>query len=155
MPMPKEMEKSAVLPRRRDFLTTVTKFWALLTLVPFIEVVLKFVSPVRGPEVVRETIRVASVSDIALNSAKIVRFNKDPVIVVHTQGGQFKAFSARCTHLGCVVQFKPDEGAPHFSCNCHGSQFDINGKNIAGPAPRPLTPLKVSIQESSVLVTRV
>lgn len=152
----KESARSTASPlRRRDFLSALTNLWALVTLIPFIDVVLRFLSPVAGNEVTRETIRVASVMDIALNSAKIVRFNRDPVIVVHTESGQFKAFSARCTHLGCVVQFKPDGGAPHFACNCHGSQFDINGKNIAGPAPRPLTPFKVNVQETSILVTRV
>ncbi len=151
-----ESAKGAALPlRRRDFLSALTNVWALLTLVPVVDVILKFVSPISRDEVIRETIRVAAVTDIAINSAKIVRYNRDPVIVVHTENGQFKAFSARCTHLGCVVQFKPDGGAPHFACNCHGSQFDINGKNFAGPAPRPLTPFKVNVQENSILVTRV
>lgn len=140
---------------RRDFLSALIKFWSVLSVVPFGTVALKFLSPVRDLSIVRETIRVAAVSDIAENTAKIVRFNKDPVIVVHTVGGQFKAFSARCTHLGCVVQFKGDEGPPHFDCNCHGSQFDMNGMNIAGPAPKPLSPLKVTIEESSLLVTKV
>ena len=147
-------KKDDMVPRRR-FLAVMTKFWALATVVPIVDVVVKFIIPVKSTEALRETIRAGSVSDIALNSAKIVRFNKDPVIVVRTLSGQFKAFSARCTHLGCVVQFKPDDGAPHFVCNCHGSQFDINGKNIAGPAPRPLTPFKVSIDETSILVTKV
>ncbi len=140
---------------RRDFLSALIKVWGVLTVVPFGTVVTKFLSPVKDSDIVRETMKVAMVSEIAENSAKIVRFNKDPVIVVHTMGGQFKAFSARCTHLGCVVQFKGDEGLPHFDCNCHGSQFDMSGKNIAGPAPRPLLPLKVTIEESSVLVTKV
>jgi cytochrome b6-f complex iron-sulfur subunit len=141
--------------KRRDFLGLLLKGWAVLTVIPFGTVILKFVSPVKTKDLDRETIRVASVADIAPNTAKIIRFNKEPVIVVHTESGQFKAFSARCTHLGCVVQFKADEGAPHFSCNCHGSQFDITGKNIAGPAPRPLVPLKVNVQESDVLVTKI
>jgi cytochrome b6-f complex iron-sulfur subunit len=146
---------SEPVANRRDFLSMLLRFWGALTVVPFGTVVMKFVSPVKGSETIRESMKVAAVDDIAQNSAKIVRFNRDPVIVVHTESGQFKAFSARCTHLGCIVQFKTDEGAPHFTCNCHQSQFDINGRNFAGPAPRPLTPLKVSIQDSSVLVTRV
>jgi Rieske Fe-S protein len=131
------------------------KLWSSWTLVPFGMGVLKFLSPLKSNEVARESMRVAGVNDIVENTAKIVRFNKDPIIIVHTAHGQFKAFSARCTHLGCVVQFKADEGAPRFDCNCHGSQFDIDGKNIAGPAPRPLTPLKISIQESNLFVTRI
>ena len=143
------------MSKRRDFLSVLFRFWGMLTVVPFGTVIMRFISPVKGNEIVRQSMRVAAIADIAQNSAKIVRFNREPVIIVHTENGQFKAFSARCTHLGCIVEFKTDEGAPHFACNCHQSQFDIDGKNFAGPAPRPLTPLKVSILETSIVVTKV
>jgi cytochrome b6-f complex iron-sulfur subunit len=138
---------------RRDFLSSLVGLWSIATAIPVVNAVLRFVTPPVSKEVARESLRVASMNDLAVNSAKIVRFNKDPVILVHTLSGQFRAFSARCTHLGCIVQFHP-EGDPHFACNCHGSQFDINGKNIAGPAPAPLTPLRVRIEESSVLISK-
>lgn len=55
--------------------------------------------------------------------------------IVHDDKGIY-AQSAICTHLGCTVNWQRDENEYH--CPCHGSIFDKDGKNIAGPAPRPL-----------------
>lgn len=55
--------------------------------------------------------------------------------IVHDDKGIY-AQSAICTHLGCTVNWQSDEKEYH--CPCHGSIFDKDGKNIAGPAPRPL-----------------
>lgn len=138
--------------KRRDFLSKFLGMWSIATVVPFIHAVIQFVTPPQSREIARETLRAAAVSDLPVNSAKIFKFNKDPVILVHTTSGQFKAFSARCTHLGCIVQYK-SEGLPHFECNCHGSQFDLNGKNISGPALWPLAPFRVKVEESSIIVS--
>lgn len=140
---------------RRDFLSGALTAWSALVVAPVLAVVGRFATPPKDEALVRESLKVASIDDIAANSAKIVRFNKDPVIVVHTVGGQFKAFSARCTHLGCIVEYKTEGGTPGFECHCHGSRFDISGKNISGPAPSPLTPLRVSLDSSAIVVTKV
>lgn len=50
--------------------------------------------------------------------------------------GKLVAMSARCTHLGCVINWRQREGI--FRCPCHGSAFSADGANIDGPAPRPL-----------------
>lgn len=139
--------------KRRDFLSKFLSLWSIATVVPFIHAVIEFITPPKSKEIARETIRVASLGDLPFNSAKVFKFNKNPVILVHTTSGQFKAFSARCTHLGCIVQYVP-EGTPHFECNCHGSQFDLNGKNIAGPAPEPLAPFRIKIEESSIIISK-
>ncbi|MHC5010811.1 MAG: QcrA and Rieske domain-containing protein, partial [Planctomycetota bacterium] len=49
-------------------------------------------------------------------------------------GNVLRALSAVCTHLGCTVSRAGDG----FHCPCHGSRFDADGTNTAGPAPRPL-----------------
>ena len=139
--------------KRRDFLSRILGFWTVLTMVPVVNVIVRFVTPLKSPTEMRESLTVESISDLVPNSARIVRFGKEPVIVIHTASGQFKAFFARCTHLGCVVKYET-EGSPHFHCNCHGSSFYLSGKNISGPAPRPLTPLKVSVQATSLTVSR-
>ena len=138
--------------KRRDFLSKFFGIWGITTVAPLMHAVIQFITPPKSREIARETLRAASLSDLPVNSAKIFRFNKNPVILVHTTSGQFKAFSARCTHLGCIVQYR-SEGTPHFECNCHGSQFDLNGKNIAGPASQPLAPFRVKIEESSIIVS--
>lgn len=138
---------------RRDFLKRALAFWGLLSALPVVGMAMEFLTP-RQAAAARETVMVGKTDDIQPDAPKIVRFNKEPVIVLLNPSGQYKAFSARCTHLGCVVQFQR-EGGPHFGCNCHGSQFDMNGKNIAGPAPRPLAPFRVSLEGKSIYITKV
>lgn len=61
------------------------------------------------------------------------------------------ALFARCTHLGCTVNWFP--GLDIFKCPCHGSEFRSNGKEFAGPAPRPLDRLKISLDmDENILV---
>jgi cytochrome b6-f complex iron-sulfur subunit len=67
------------------------------------------------------------------------------------------AFEARCTHLGCTPRWEKDaidtQGRKgRFKCPCHGSNFDIDGMVIAGPAPRPLWRLSVALSQDGQLV---
>ncbi len=67
-------------------------------------------------------------------------------IVFRTTQGELRAFDSKCTHAGCNVNFAGDR----ISCHCHGGVYDFEGKNVAGPPPRPLTPLSV-FEENGVL----
>ncbi len=67
--------------------------------------------------------------------------------VAHEAGG-FYAVSAVCTHLGCAVN-AVDWG---FRCPCHGSKFDTQGLNLAGPAPRPLPWFRLYLAPDGELV---
>jgi cytochrome b6-f complex iron-sulfur subunit len=139
---------------RRDFLKAAIGIWGVLCATPVLGMVLQYITPVTAKGSVRETVLVGQSGDFAQGTVKIVRVNKDPVLLIHTPAGQFRALSARCTHLGCVVQYQ-ESPAPHFGCNCHGSQFDMNGTNISGPAPKPLPPYRVTMTGSSIYLTRV
>ena len=74
-----------------------------------------------------------------------------PVLVVNTGEG-YRAFSAVCTHLGCVVKWK--KGRRQFFCPCHGARFDIDGKVMGGPAPRPLAKLEVTEIPGTIVVRK-
>jgi cytochrome b6-f complex iron-sulfur subunit len=69
------------------------------------------------------------------------------VLILRDENG-FRAISAVCTHLGCTVNLM-DWG---FSCPCHGSKFNWNGGNFAGPAPRPLAWHALSLAADGQLV---
>jgi Rieske Fe-S protein len=72
----------------------------------------------------------------------------DPVVVAQPEEGTVVAFSAVCTHQGCVV--KPESAELH--CPCHGSVFDaFTGENLEGPAPRPLDAVTVRVAGSDVV----
>jgi cytochrome b6-f complex iron-sulfur subunit len=64
--------------------------------------------------------------------------------------GTVKAFSKICTHLGCEVQWQADK--QQFYCPCHEGFFDANGKNIAGPPPRPLDEYQVTVKDDHIYV---
>ena len=80
------------------------------------------------------------------------RFGSKPGILVRTANGEIRAFSAVCTHLNCTVQYRPD--FQHIWCACHNGHYDLQGKNIAGPPPRPLEAYKVDIAGDDLYVTR-
>ena len=70
------------------------------------------------------------------------------VIVAQPKAGEAVAFSARCTHMGCTVA----PAGARLKCPCHGSVYDaLTGKNISGPAPRPLPPIQVSVTGGEVV----
>jgi cytochrome b6-f complex iron-sulfur subunit len=71
------------------------------------------------------------------------------VYIVRTKDGFF-AVSAVCTHLGCITQWKPE--ANLIACPCHGSKFQPDGKNMEGPAPRPLPHFAISLSADGELV---
>ncbi|MDH4043082.1 MAG: Rieske (2Fe-2S) protein [Gemmatimonadota bacterium] len=90
--------------------------------------------------------------ELAPNSAKIFKFGNRPGIIVRTATGELRAFSAACTHLGCIVQLREDLG--HFWCACHNGHFDLNGVNIQGPPPRPLDAFEVNVRGDQIVVSK-
>lgn len=72
------------------------------------------------------------------------------VWAVKQSNGQVTVFSPMCTHLGCGYHW--DGGAQQFKCPCHGSVYDISGRVLAGPAPRPLDALPSKVDNGRLLV---
>jgi cytochrome b6-f complex iron-sulfur subunit len=72
-----------------------------------------------------------------------------PVLVLNT-GEDHRAFSAVCTHMGCIVKWS--KGRRQFLCPCHGARFDADGSVRGGPAPRPLARLEVTATSGRLAV---
>ena len=68
--------------------------------------------------------------------------------VVKTADNQVIAFAPQCTHLGCAYRW--DEQNRNFLCPCHASTFNIEGKVLSGPAPRPLDRYDVQIRGTEI-----
>jgi len=111
--------------------------------------VMRFLDPPKMAEQSVQQVEVGPPNDPELlaKGFKIVRFGNEPVIVLRAGEGDYRAFTATCTHLDCIVEYRP--GAGCIVCNCHGGQYDpLTGRNVAGPPPRPLTPYVVHTVQS-------
>ena len=114
--------------------------------------VLRFVMPPPQPEAETAAVVAGKTKDFGANSGKIVRFGARPAIVVRLATGEFRAFSAVCTHLQCTVQYRAD--VEQVWCACHNGRFDLTGRNVGGPPPRPLEQLDVAVRGDDVVVSR-
>lgn len=107
--------------------------------------VARFVSPPRIPEAETNQVEAGFTSDPELleQGFKIVRFGTEPVILLRVADDDYRAFTATCTHLDCIVDYRKDKRL--IWCWCHNGIYDLTGKNIGGPPPRPLTPFEVRL----------
>lgn len=94
---------------------------------------------------------IGAVDEYPLGVGKVLAVNNQPVIVVNTEQG-IRAYSAICTHLGCVVLDK-EPSLGYIKCPCHDGRFNpLNGAVIGGPPPRPLPAYAVSVADRKIYV---
>ena len=97
------------------------------------------------------TVALADVEKLAPNSAVYFKYGRLPGVLLKTETGELRAFSAKCTHLDCNVQYKPD--TKQFFCACHEGYFDDTGINVAGPPPRPLDVFDLEKEEGRLVLS--
>ncbi|WNG89011.1 Rieske (2Fe-2S) protein [Mycobacterium sp. ITM-2016-00317] len=85
-----------------------------------------------------------STADVPVGSGVIV----GDVVVTQPVAGEYKGFSAVCTHTGCLID-KIADGT--INCPCHGSRFNLDGAVVNGPAERPLPSVPVRVQGDSIV----
>ena len=87
-------------------------------------------------------------SEIPVGGGKIYKAAR--VVVTQPARGQYKAFSAVCTHVGCIMS---EVASGTIDCPCHGGQFKItNGAVVAGPPPSPLPARQVKVVNGQVVL---
>jgi Rieske Fe-S protein len=88
----------------------------------------------------------APTSDIPVGGGKV--FADEKIVVTQPRQGEFKAFSAVCTHQNCLVS---DVRDGTIDCACHGSRFSIaDGAVEQGPATRPLPEKRIAVDGNSI-----
>ena len=111
-----------------------------------------YLKPPKEGEVEVSSVKAGKLSEIEKDSGKIVKFGTKPVILIRTATDELRAFSATCTHLDCTVQFKKELGL--IWCACHNGKYDLNGRNVSGPPPRPLDEFRVLVQGGEILISK-
>lgn len=145
--------QATAIPRRFFLLGAMgvfTAIWGALAAYPLFRYMTTGQEEPAGSGVTRMSMGKAT--DFPNDSAKNFQFGRKPAILLRNPQGELSAFIAVCTHLGCTVQYAQPK--QKIWCACHGGEYDMaTGKNIAGPPPKPLTPLKVAIEKGEIIVS--
>jgi cytochrome b6-f complex iron-sulfur subunit len=138
---------------RRRLITYLLGFSVAATLVGVLTPVIGYLWPPKGASAGGSgRVQVGTTLDFPAGQGKVVPVNDKPVIVVNTAQGGLKAFSAICTHLGCIVEW--DQPRQFILCPCHDGRFNaVNGAIISGPQPAPLPELPLTVEEDVVYVS--
>ena len=134
---------------RRDFLSLAVGGSAAALTVAMGYPVARFVEPRTSPA--KGTALIGKLAEFPPGTSKTVLVDESPVLVIRATDGKFRAFSALCTHLQCVVAYAPERN--QIECPCHRGLYSIDGQNIAGPPPRPLDEWLVTVNEGSIIVS--
>lgn len=155
--MVEQAETAAIAPgeamtTRRRFLRWLGSLAALSTIAMVIAPIVAFLVPSRTSRTGGTgKVAVAKVADIPAGAGKVVAMGSKPAIVINTAQGM-RAYSAICTHLGCVVAWNDMIGA--IQCPCHDGRFNpATGAVMSGPPPAPLPPITVSVEEDEIFLT--
>lgn len=144
-------EQSSFEPRRRNFLNTLLTAgvagWVASLLYP----VLRYLRPLSD----------TSTGPLKLTPEEIAKMEKDHFVIarqgtrkviVFNNAGVLTALDAKCTHEGCTVQFVPGDSV--ILCACHNGKYDLDGKVLSGPPPRPLNKWVATREGDAVTLTR-
>ncbi len=114
--------------------------------------VARYLVPPKAPEDTTRRVVAAKQDEVAPGGFKIFPFGGEPGILIRGKDGGYRALSAVCTHLGCTVQLRPD--GQSIWCACHNGLYDLEGRNISGPPPRPLESYVVHVVGGDVVVEK-
>jgi Rieske Fe-S protein len=114
--------------------------------------ILQFVLPPRLSEAVLASVVAGKVGELAPNTGKIFKFGSKPGLLVRLPSGEYKAFSAVCSHLQCTVQYRGD--LSQVWCACHNGHFNLNGEVLSGPPPAPLEAYSVAVRGDEIVVSK-
>jgi len=145
-------EATAAPNSRRRFLRWLGGLTLLSTIAMVLTPVVGFLVPSRaGRAGGGGRTLVGTTADIPPGGGTVVAMGSQPAIVVNTDQG-VRAYSAICTHLGCVVAWNDMIGA--IQCPCHDGRFSPQtGAVVSGPPPGPLPPIDVSVEGDQIFLT--
>ena len=147
------LPKDRVVPEgRRNLIRWLLGGGLTASVVSFLYPALKFMNPPEVPEAVVNEASVGKTGEFKANAGRIVKFGSRPVLLIRVSETEWRAFSAMCTHLNCTVQYQ--ETSHQIWCACHNGFYDLNGRVVSGPPPRPLDEYTVHVRGEDVVVSR-
>lgn len=108
----------------------------------------RYLSPRTGKDAADKVVLLDT--DVREGEAKFFEFAGSAAVLVRKKSGELAAFSAVCTHLGCIVQWEKD--AQDFLCPCHGGHYSADGAVTAGPPPKPLKKIPFTLSGGNITV---
>ena len=140
-------------PTRRGFMNWFLGTSAGAFLLSVLYPISRYLVPPETGESAAGTVTLAvKPEDVKPNTGQIFKFGSRPGLLVRTSGGELRAFSATCTHLNCTVQYRSD--LSQIWCACHNGYYDLSGRNVAGPPPRPLEVFTVNARGNQIVVSK-
>jgi Rieske Fe-S protein len=149
--MDNEVAPRASAPRRR-IVEIVLGGGLFASFISFVYPVLRYLIPPPVADLGGDEVVAAKVGDLRPNGSKIFRFGTRPALLLMTAEGEYRALSAICTHLSCTVQYRSD--LRQIWCACHNGLYDLAGRNVSGPPPRPLDVFQVHVRGDEIVVSR-
>ena len=149
------MQVTAISPptrTRRRLVQILLGGGLLASLVSFAYPILRYLVPPPVANLGGDEVVAGKVGDLKPNSGKIFRFGNRPGLLIRTAEGDYRTLSATCTHLSCTVQYRSD--LHEIWCACHNGMYDLNGRNVSGPPPRPLEAYQVHLRGDEIVVSR-
>jgi len=145
----KQLPPSAL---RRRFVEVLLGSGFVATAAAFVYPVLRYLVPPTTSDLGSDAVVAGRVGELKPNSGKIFRFGNRPGLLIREASGEYRAMSATCTHLSCTVQFRED--LHEVWCACHNGKYNLDGRNISGPPPRPLEAFDVQVRGDEIFVRR-
>jgi len=143
---------SPTQPERRSFISWLLSGGVAASLGSFFYPVLRFLNPPQITEAPVDEVIAGKISEMKANSGKIIKFGNKPALLIRASESDWKAFSAVCTHLNCTVQYQ--ESGSQIWCACHNGTYDLNGRVVSGPPPKPLEEYAVKLRGDEVVISR-
>lgn len=114
--------------------------------------ILAFILPPAVSEGGMSSAVAAREDELPPNSGKIFRFGSRPGLLIRLPSGEYRAFSAVCSHLQCTVQYRGD--LSQVWCACHNGRYNLNGEVLSGPPPAPLEAYRVAVRGEEIVVSK-
>ena len=124
-------------PSRRGFLDVLLGAGLLGFFASLVYPVLRYLNPI-APQEGAGALRLTrdEIARLEKEHSLIVRHGAKRLLVFEDPQQQLRALDAKCTHEGCTVQYVPGDSL--IWCACHNGKFDLEGRVLSGPPPRPL-----------------